>query len=75
MTESEVYSHRKTKGDSFALVCELTNGNRFGVKQLSRKGNEIEVKLSDGTTAKADAVQFIERAHDAKEMQKFLLKQ
>jgi len=75
MKHFEAMSYRKAKGDSFALVCEAINGNRFIVKQISRKGTDAIIRLSDGTTAKPEALKLIERVYGAKEMQKFLLKQ
>jgi len=75
MDEFEVMGFRKSRQDGFALAAETVSGNRLVIRQVLAKGESVLVKLADGTIAKPSALTFIKRFTNAKELQKFLLKQ
>lgn len=75
MNSFEVMSFRNSKKDKFALACQTVSGDRFVVRRVEVKLTDVWVKFADGTTAKPETLEFMERFTDAKAMQKFLLKQ
>ncbi len=77
MNEFDVMGFRRTPKEKVGslLCCELINGNRFRVKRIEVKGVDVLVKLSDGTSAKPDAIKQIQEFRDAVAAQQFLLNQ
>ena len=75
MNDYEVLGYRISKKERKVACCEMVSGDRFMVRQIKREKLDVLVKLADGTIAKPDAIRFMQIFLDAKEIQKFLLKQ
>lgn len=75
VNDYDVMRYRRSPKEQICTIscCEPVNGNRFIVKQIKLEGVLVSVRLSDGTTAKPEAIKLICEFGSVTEAQSFLL--